>query len=87
MILEPKSALIFLNTILVEKGGQKEASVEKYGKPIENVSISPVPLDSPILQHKISAAHIFIKIPFHVSIVCPSVGHEVMEPDTMILIF
>ena len=44
------------------QGGQKEANVEKHGKPIENVSISPVPLDSPILQHKISAAHVFIKI-------------------------
>ena len=43
--------------------GQKEANVEKYGKPIKNVSISPVPLDFPILQHKISAAHVFIKIP------------------------
>ena len=30
------------------EGGQKEANVEKYGKPIENVFISPVPLDSPI---------------------------------------
>ena len=38
------------------EGGQKEANVEKYEKPIENVSISPVLLDSPILQHKISAA-------------------------------
>jgi hypothetical protein len=53
----------FLNTILVREGGQKEANVEKYGKPIENMSISPVPLYSPILQQKISAAHIFIKIP------------------------
>ena len=26
------------------EGGQKEANVEKYGKPIENVFISPVPL-------------------------------------------
>ena len=26
------------------EGGQKEANVEKYGKPIENMSISPVPL-------------------------------------------
>jgi hypothetical protein len=37
------------------EGGQKEANIEKYGKPIENVFISPVPLDSPILQHKISS--------------------------------
>ena len=35
------------------EGGQKEANVEKYEKPIENVSVSPVPLDSPILQHKL----------------------------------
>ena len=35
------------------EGGQKEANVDKYGKPIENVFISPVPLESPILQHKI----------------------------------
>ena len=45
------------------EGGQKEANVEKYGKPIENMSISQVPLYAPILQQKISAAHIFIKIP------------------------
>ena len=44
------------------EGGQKEANVEKYGKPIENMSISPVPLYCPILQHKITAAHVFIKI-------------------------
>ena len=43
-----KCTLIFLNNILVEKGDKKEANVEKYGKPIENVFISPVPLDSPI---------------------------------------
>ena len=36
----------FLNTILVREGGQKEANVEKYGKPTENVFISPVPLGS-----------------------------------------
>lgn len=35
-----KCALIFTNTILVEEG-TKEANVEKYGKPIENVFISP----------------------------------------------
>ena len=57
-----KCTLIFLNNILVEKGDKKEANVEKYGKPIENVFISPVPLDSSILQHKISAAQVFIKI-------------------------
>ena len=32
------------------EGGQKEAKVERYGKPIENVSISPAPLDSPFEQ-------------------------------------
>ena len=37
------------------EGGQKEANVEKYGKPIESVFVSPVALDSPILQHKSSA--------------------------------
>ena len=31
------------------EGGQKEADVEKYGKPIENVFTSPLPLDSPLL--------------------------------------
>ena len=51
----------FLKHHPCREGRQKEANVEKYGKPIENVSISPVPLDSPILQHKISAAHVFIK--------------------------
>ena len=33
----------FLNTILVREGGQKEANVEKYGKPTENVFISQYP--------------------------------------------
>ena len=52
----------FLKRHPCREGGQKEANVEKYGKPIENVFISPVPLDSSILQHKISAAQVFIKI-------------------------
>jgi len=58
-----KCALIFLNPILVENGHKKEANAEKYGKPIENVFISPVLLNSLILQRKISAAYVFIKIP------------------------
>ena len=58
-----KCALIFFKHHPCREGGQKEAKVEKYGKPIENVSTSPVPLNSPILQHNISAAHVFNKIP------------------------
>ena len=42
-------ALIFLNTILVEKGDKKEANVEKYGKPIENVFISCASTTEPVL--------------------------------------
>ena len=43
------------------EGGQKEANVEKYGKPIENVFISPVPLAvqgtlKNLLQHHSSKA-------------------------------
>ena len=52
----------FLKHHPCREGGQKEENVEKYGKSIENVFISPISLDSPILQHKISAAHVFIKI-------------------------
>ena len=47
----------FLKHHPCRKEGQKEANVEKYGKPIENVFISPAPLDSLILQHKISATY------------------------------
>ena len=45
----------FLKRHPCREGGQKEANVEKYGKPIESVFVSPVALDSPILQHKSSA--------------------------------
>ena len=43
------------------EGGQKEANVEKYGKPIENVFISSVPLAvqgtcKSLLQHHSSKA-------------------------------
>ena len=34
----------FLKHHPCREGGQKEANVEKHGKPIENVFISPVPL-------------------------------------------
>ena len=53
----------FLKHNPCREGGQKEANVQKYGKPIENMSISRVPLYSPVLQHKIRAAQVFIKIP------------------------
>ena len=35
---------IFFKHHPYREGGQKEANVEKYGKPIENVLNSPVPL-------------------------------------------
>jgi hypothetical protein len=36
----------FLKHHPCREGGQKEANVEKYGKRIENMFISPVPLSS-----------------------------------------
>ena len=41
-----KCALIFFKHHPCREGGQKEANVEKYGKRIENMFISPVPLSS-----------------------------------------
>ena len=53
----------FLKHHPCREGGQKEANVEKHGKPIENVFISPVPLAvqwtlKSLFQHHSSKASI-----------------------------